>query len=311
MRLKFIVPTLVMACAFFACNNDDDDSSAGVELRDLSEVTAENVEELQLYLQTHFYNYEDFQNPPADFDYRIVFDTIAGSNADKTPLIQQVTDTTIEVQDVSQKMYYLVARGDVHNSSLKPKLGNQVVIKYEASDLGEAPSDISNTEYVVSNISTNLIEGFKLFTTKLPIGTGYVENEDGTLTWNQDYGIGVAFMTSGLAYYGSANYSPFVFKMDMLQFNDLDEDIVYISSSQTASSPDGIPSHLEDVDGDGDPRNDDTDEDGIPNYLDADDDGDGVLTLYEYDYDGDGVVDDSDGDGVPDYLDPDSRIQTN
>ena len=154
---------------------------------------------------------------------------------------------------------------------------------------------------------------------KLKTGTSFTENIDGTLEWNQDYGIGAAFMPSGLGYFNSPplgssipSYSPLIFKVDMLEFNEIDEDYTIINAQGgTASTPDGIPSHLEDVDGDGDPRNDDTDGDGIPNYLDADDDGDGVLTKAEYDYDEDGVVDDSDGDGVPDYLDPDSRIEGN
>jgi uncharacterized repeat protein (TIGR01451 family) len=89
---------------------------------------------------------------------------------------------------------------------------------------------------------------------------------------------------------------------------------------------DGVPTIDEDVDGDGDPTNDDSDGDGTPDYLDDDDDGDGILTTDEYndpddpsddfctdtsqDSDGDGTPDcqdsDADGDGTPNYLDPDS-----
>lgn len=60
---------------------------------------------------------------------------------------------------------------------------------------------------------------------------------------------------------------------------------------------DGIPTGNEDVNGDGDPMNDDTDGDQIPNYLDDDDDNDGRLTKDE------GTTD-SDGDGIPNHLDP-------
>lgn len=69
---------------------------------------------------------------------------------------------------------------------------------------------------------------------------------------------------------------------------------------------DGVPTRDEDLDGDGDPRNDDTDGDGEPNYLDTDDDGDGILTKFE-DIDGDGnpANDDTDGDRKPNYLDDD------
>ncbi|MGB1220016.1 MAG: Ig-like domain-containing protein, partial [Alcanivoracaceae bacterium] len=97
---------------------------------------------------------------------------------------------------------------------------------------------------------------------------------------------------------------------------------------------DGVLTIDEDVDGNGDPVDDNTDGDGLPNYLDPDDDGDGVDTLVEGtgdannngipehldplsgDSDGDGLGDglecpagsrcpDSDNDGLPDWNDPD------
>lgn len=54
----------------------------------------------------------------------------------------------------------------------------------------------------------------------------------------------------------------------------------------------------EDLDGDGDPTNDDTDGDGKPNYLDNDDDGDGIDTIDE------STTEDANGNGIVDYLDP-------
>jgi FKBP-type peptidyl-prolyl cis-trans isomerase FkpA len=73
---------------------------------------------------------------------------------------------------------------------------------------------------------------------------------------------------------------------------------------------DGIPSINEDVDGNGDPRDDDTDKDGVPNYSDIDDDGDGVLTKDE-DANGDGNpandFSDSNNPTLADYLNPDIK----
>jgi len=72
---------------------------------------------------------------------------------------------------------------------------------------------------------------------------------------------------------------------------------------------DGIPSALEDLNGNGDLEDDDTDADGIPNYIDEDDDGDNVPTEDENpDPNGDGNLDDAqntDGVDEPDYLDTD------
>ena len=72
---------------------------------------------------------------------------------------------------------------------------------------------------------------------------------------------------------------------------------------------DSIPGILEDLDGDGDPRNDDTDGDEAPNFLDPDDDNDGVLTKDEGGADGDPTNDFNDPNNptLPDYLNPDIK----
>lgn len=76
---------------------------------------------------------------------------------------------------------------------------------------------------------------------------------------------------------------------------------------------DGIPTHIEDqnLDGDNNPATNptDSDGDGIPDYLDADDDNDNILTRFEgHNYsveNGLANAQDTDGDGIPDYLDND------
>ncbi len=72
---------------------------------------------------------------------------------------------------------------------------------------------------------------------------------------------------------------------------------------------DGVPTELEDLNGNLNLEDDDTDNDGIPNYKDEDDDGDNVPTASENpDPNGDELLDDAqdtDADGTPDYLDTD------
>ena len=84
---------------------------------------------------------------------------------------------------------------------------------------------------------------------------------------------------------------------------------VLTETTFTDDDEDGIPSELEDINGNGDLEDDDTDGDLIPNYKDADDDNDNILTKAENpDPDDDGLIDDaqdSDGDTIPDYLDDD------
>lgn len=69
---------------------------------------------------------------------------------------------------------------------------------------------------------------------------------------------------------------------------------------------DGIPTALEDSNGDGNPCNDDNDGDGRADFRDLDEDNDLLDTTVE-DLNGNGLVtdDDSDGDGIADYRDDD------
>ena len=97
MRKRILVLSL-FATIFLSCNNDD--NGPGLEAvppRLLAEVAPENDQEIQEFLQTHFFNYEEFESPPADFDFKIVIDTIAGDNSDKRPLTEFVNSIDINV----------------------------------------------------------------------------------------------------------------------------------------------------------------------------------------------------------------------
>ena len=84
---------------------------------------------------------------------------------------------------------------------------------------------------------------------------------------------------------------------------------ITVFTGGTYDDDDGIPSELEDINGNGNLEDDDTDNDGIPNYLDFDDDGDNVPTEREIVIlNDDGTINteltrDTDGDGTFDYLD--------
>ncbi len=318
MKFSKLLPVLAFGLTIIACNNDDDGGSgSAVEIRDVNEVRIEDNDSIVQYLQTHYYNYEEFQTPPADFDYQIRFDTItADLQGNVIPLIDQVVTREYEFEDIPHTLYVLIVREGVGE---KPMLGHSVLYDYEGSLLDGRVFDQSfqplfsptlavNSDGFTVRTGGSFVEGFNRIFPELGAGTGYVDNPDGTISWNQDYGIGAVFMPSGLGYFSRLQgtipaYSPLIFKVDLYDFEETDQEVRNIAG-RVVSSQDGIPSHMEDVDGDGDPRNDDTDEDGIANFGDADDDGDGVLTEFEYDKNGDGIADDYNDDGIPDYLDP-------
>ena len=116
-------------------------------------------------------------------------------------------------------------------------------------------------------------------------------------------GKGVLFIPSGLAYSkfvtpGIPSSSSLLFYIEL-----------YDLAENTDYDGDSIPGMLEDLDGDGDPRNDNTDGDNSPNFLDPDDDNDGVLTKDEGGADGDPTNDFNDPNNptLPDYLNPDIK----
>lgn len=97
--------------------------------------------------------------------------------------------------------------------------------------------------------------------------------------------------------------------VNIIEDNEATSGTIIATSTFVDDDNDGIPSNLEDLNGNGDLEDDDSDGDGIPNYKDEDDDNDNVKTINENpDPDEDGVISDAqdtDGDGTPDYLDID------
>ena len=316
MRLPRIVVLLMLLVFTWSCKKDDDNSIEVVPPRPPAEVKTENDAEIQAFLKTHFYNYEEFANPPADFDFRIKIDTLAGDNADKTPLIDQVEMDKVSVPtkflgldeegSTDQILYYLIARQGVGGS---PTVADSTFLKYEGSLLNGKLFDAIPT-YSWQHLGST-IRGYSQGLTHFKVGSEIVVNPDGT-TDISDAGIGFIIIPSALGYYDVARpnipaYSNIMFKMDVgLYVKDTDYD------------GDGIPSILEDLNGNGYLNDDNTDfEDEnktypytlTPNFMDRDDDGDGVLTRDEIEIDSEGNITfpDRDGDGIPDYLDKDTK----
>jgi len=308
-KIQFIAFFIVFI-GLSSCDGDDGLLEAeAIAPQTLAETVVENDSAIIAFLETHFYNYEEFETPPADFDFKVEIDTISGDNADKLPLMNFVETQTILVPElddedveIAHTLYFIQAK---EGEGTSPTIGDDVFVNYEGILLDRTPFDGSTTP-IVFNLS-GVVRGFGNGVTKLRSGFGPMENGDGTVSYS-DFGVGIVIMPSGLGYFNSPPtaiipfYAPLVFSVELLSFIE-----------DTDADGDGIPSYLEDIDGDGNLNNDNTDEESeigffVPNYQDADDDGDGTLTLDEIsDEDGNIIIPypDSDGDGTPDYLDPD------
>ena len=295
---KFSLVCLLFTAVFVSCNKDDDSNTDPIEVRDRAEQEIADQEALKEYLETHFYNYEDFENPSESFDYNIVLDTINEANADKTPLIESdlLQTKTYTYEGVDYNIYILKVREGEKN---KPMFTDSTFVSYRGELLDHSVFDSSESPLWFDLVRT--IPGFGQAITEFKGASGFEVNPDNTVTFNNDFGVGAMFLPSGLGYYqnGQADipqYSPIIFTFKLYGVNEADHD------------RDGIPSYMEDLNDNKIITDDDTDGDGYPNYLDPDDDADVIPTREEIIINQDGTLDfpDKDNDNTPDYLDPDN-----
>ncbi len=67
MKEKGVILFIAVLAILSSCSNDDSVSVVVVPPRPLAEVEAENDATIREYLQTHYYNYEEFENPARGF----------------------------------------------------------------------------------------------------------------------------------------------------------------------------------------------------------------------------------------------------
>lgn len=342
MKRNQLIVLSLLVIGIWSCGNDDDGllDAESVPPRSLTEVEIENDAEIITFLQSHFYNYEEFENPLADFDFEIIVDSISGDNAGKIPLIEQVQSATVTISssdffldsdetDIVHTYYFLVAREGVGES---PTFADSTFVNFKGTLLDGTIFDAVQSEGTWFDIpsfnfagdgSLRAFRGVGEVLSNFRPGGEIIDNPDGTFEV-EDHGVGMVIFPSGLGSFNGfrgeiPQYSPLIFFIDMFVTEEADHD------------NDGIPSFLEDIDGDGNVVNDREDENGFPNYLNPDDDGDGTLTIDEdlepdtdltvdRDQDGDPtndigdgnpLNDDTDGDGIPNYLDPDDDASRN
>lgn len=255
-----------------SCNKDDD-STAVVPPRAYDEVYAEDIVKIEEYLRTHTLQVTRNGNDVTD----VAFDTLTTSGVS----IMDQTDFPIQYKivrkhDIDYKLYYLKldTKQDTDADGKKPSGADQVLTTYVGRTLKNDIFD-SNDRGASFDL-TSVIAGWQLIIPEFRSGDNTINN-DGTLNFS-NYGSGVMFVPSGLAYFNSSTsgismYSSLIFTFNLHQVFYLDHD------------NDGIPSRFEfGYDEDGNVI--DTDGDGKPDYNDYDDDNDGYLTKEEIKIDG-------------------------
>ena len=301
-KILKITLLLTLLIGLISCNEDD---TVSIYVVPYAEQEPIDNAEIVNFLTTNYFNEEEFISPVAEFNFNIEFSNVQTVDGfTRTPLIDYVGNTinnfTIEtksiiVGDVAHTLYILkVVQGQ---GAEKPRFCDEALLSYEGMTLDKIVFDNAlNPVYLDLSVT---VKGFSESVSEFNIATNTVDNGDGTFTY-QNYGVGAVFMPSALGYYSQGvsiitPYSPLIFKLKIYGTTELDHD------------NDGVPSYLEDLNGNHDLIDDNTDSDDFPNFQDPNDDEDPILTINEdVNGDGDYLNDDTDLDGIPNYLDSDN-----
>ena len=282
MKLKtYAILSLCFLAVLSSCKKDDD-SFEEIPERDRAEQQVSDLDSLKTYLNTHYYNRATFVEPGnhtiSDLIIKELPKDDSGSflpipDPDSNQMLSEAVDIdnpkVTTQKDVKYQYYYLALN---EGGGVNPHFSDNVRLNYDGFLPSGKSFDGSVTPVEFDLMS--LIAGWREVIPEFKTAGSYVENSDGTVTYS-DYGLGVMFLPSGLGYYGNPPsvtipaYSNLMFAFELYQSEINDHD------------GDGIPSYMEDLNGDKNLYNDDTDGDGVPNFLDNDDDGDRVLTINE------------------------------
>lgn len=255
----------------FTCSEDDDETIS-TPPRDRTEQQASDMDTLQNYFETHYYNsgaLNAISTYPTLNDIVITKLEEDETLPPNTTLLSDAVEAkTTTYKDVNYTYYILSIEEGLGDH---PHFTDQVRVNYEGNTMDDEVFENS-----VNPIDLELIiavPGWNRVIPQFKTSNTFSNNSDGTVTF-ENYGIGVMFLPSGLSYFNSATtgvpaYSCLVFKFELLQYKIMDHD------------NDFIPSYMEDEDNNMDVFDDNTDGDSFYNFDDNDDDGDGYKTFRE------------------------------
>ena len=285
-----VVLLIVLSIMVIGCNKEDD--PVLVPIRDYATQYASDLDTIQKFLKTHsmtVVNHPGFTDDQ-DVTYTVVPEldptSIWGSNA--TTHNANVLELPVEKDDITYIIYYLQLRQGSGATSKSPCNLDGVLTSYKGRLMNQAMKVFDFNDYPQTFFNLGaVIRGWSEIFPKFKTGS-YTSNLDGTISYT-NFGAGVMFVPSGLAYYSNStsdipSYSPLVFnfKLYEVQRNDNDGDGIpsYLEDrgNSTGSTPDG---YIRDNDT---TYEDDTDHDGTPDAFDVDDDGDANLTKEEIKY---------------------------
>ena len=308
-KFKYYFILLLAGISLVSCSKSDDNDVVTVPLRDYAEQYKADNDSIIKYLKTNYITVTNSPGTPEDQNV-VIKKIVAGDGNvsiwDQTLYPLETRD--VYSNDVTYKVYYLTLR---KGSGQSPTNTDKVVTSYSGNLLDNTVFDSSYgyaTNWFLfpyaNATGTDKVakaQGWSEIFPKFKTGVSKTDPNSGVITYS-DFGAGVMFLPSGLAYYAGGSgsvpaYTPVVFSFKLFDLQRMDNEFTVSTTTGLAVFlGDGIPDYLEDINGDGylydfrdtkkypnPPANliDDTDGDGIPDFLDFDDDGDGFLTRFE------------------------------
>ncbi len=310
-----------------SCSKSD---SSSEPLRDYVAQRDTDMTNIEAYMHTHYM--EVVNNPGATEDQDVTFTLIPEGGTqtsiwDQTtyPILTRYVTARQNDVDITYKIYFIQLRQGTGANSKSPCNVDRVLTSYRGEYVFSSTEQLNGVDVTtIKSIEfeesinpqsffnlTGVIRGWSEIFPQFKTGT-YAGNLDGTTSY-YDFGAGVMFIPSGLAYFatsagGIPAYSPliFSFKLYEIQRADQDGDGIYSYQEDLATSTvnsDGTVTVIEGVpDGyvysltNGVVNPDNTNglgtavligtnkyskENEVPDFLDVDDDGDFFTTKSE------------------------------
>jgi hypothetical protein len=292
-----------------SCSKDNDNNNVA-PLRDYTEQYTKDIANIETFMRTH--HMEVVDHPGQTDDQDVTFTLIPeGPTSIWNQYPRQTRYVNVKQNDVdiTYKIYYIQLRQGTGANSKSPSNVDRVLTSYRGEYIFSSTEQVNGLDVTTLKSNqfeesinpqgyfnlTRVIRGWSEIFPQFKTGT-YSGNPDGTTSYS-DFGAGVMFIPSGLAYFATAAggipaYSPLIFSFKLYKIQRIDHD------------GDGIFSFQEDLNGDGylysfaagiaNPDNTNapgtsvligpnrySKENEVPDFLDVDDDGDYFTTKSE------------------------------
>lgn len=279
---KISVSILLFVVTLFIYSCTKDDGTSVEPARDYSDQYLKDIDSIDKFIDTHFMT--------VDADYNVTFteitDETPGTPIRNNPNLQfkMIDNYDEDGDDFQYKVYYIKLREGVNE---RPTRVDSVFASYKGV-LATTTAQFDYAEQPVWFQLEGVVRGWSEIFPLFKTGTYDTDEGPNPVTYD-NYGAGVMFLPSGLAYYNNSSSSGtipaysnliFSFKLFELQYKDHDRDGIP-SRFEVATQLNSDESNLDEYNKESNFLDYDSDDDEYANMFDIDDDADGIQTRGE------------------------------